>query len=377
MNAPSPSIYELRRAYGGRRVLVTGHTGFKGSWLTLWLHSLGAEVTGYALAPDPLPCLFVAARVEGSCHHVIGDIRDLAQLRAVVRDARPDYLFHLAAQPLVRLSYEQPLETVQTNVLGTTHVLEALRLERNPCAAVIVTSDKCYENRERDAGYREDEAMGGHDVYSMSKGAAELVVASYRRSFFQPADLAKHGIAIATARAGNVIGGGDWARDRLVPDCIAALSTGKQIAVRSPASVRPWQHVLEPLSGYLLLGAKLSTGSAEQRSAYCEGWNFGPRLEDARPVADVVRCMLRHWGAGDWEHRRELDSPHEAGVLRLNIEKAASRLSWRPRWGFEDAVKHTVRWYRAHHGGAAPSDLRQLCLDQIQAYCDAGERTAC
>ncbi len=365
----APTTDELRRAYAGRRVLVTGHTGFKGGWLTLWLRQLGAEVTGYALAADPMPCLFLAAGVERACRHVVADVRDLARLRAVVREARPDVVFHLAAQPLVRLSYEQPVQTVETNVLGTSHVLEAVRQEGRPCAVVVVTSDKCYENREWLWGYREDEAMGGHDVYSMSKGAAELVVSSWRRSFFHPARLASHGIAVASARAGNVVGGGDWAKDRIVPDAITALAAGRAIPVRNPDGVRPWQHVLEPLGGYLLLGARLAASEpAESRARLCEAWNFGPRPEDARPVRAVVDAIVEGWGSGRWEDRRDPSAPHEAGLLRLSIEKAQGRLGWAPRWEFAETFRRTVEWYRAFHGGASKDDLAALCVRQIDDY---------
>jgi CDP-glucose 4,6-dehydratase len=365
----APTAAELRRAYAGKRVLVTGHTGFKGGWLTLWLRELGAEVTGYALAPDPMPSLFLAAGVERACRHVVADVRDLGRLRGVVREARPEFVFHLAAQPLVRLSYEQPLDTIQTNVLGTANVLEALRLEGRPCAVVIVTSDKCYENRERHAGYREDEAMGGHDVYSMSKGAAELVVSSYRRSFFAPARLAEHGVAVASARAGNVVGGGDWAKDRIVPDCIGALAEGRPIAVRNPAAVRPWQHVLEPLGGYLLLGARLAASSSPaERGAFCEAWNFGPELEDARTVREVVEALIAAWGKGSWEDRHDPRAPHEAGLLRLEIEKARTRLGWSPRWRFEETFRRTVEWYRSFAAGAPPDALAALCRRQVADY---------
>ncbi|HEX9050196.1 MAG TPA: CDP-glucose 4,6-dehydratase [Anaeromyxobacter sp.] len=365
----APTRDELRRAYAGKRVLVTGHTGFKGGWLTLWLRELGAEVTGYALAPDPMPSLFLAAGVERACRHVVADVRDLPRLRAAVREARPDAVFHLAAQPLVRRSYEEPVLTVETNVLGTAHVLEAVRQEGRPCAVVVVTSDKCYENREWPWGYREDEPMGGHDVYSMSKGAAELVVASWRRSFFPPARLAAHGIAVASARAGNVVGGGDWARDRIVPDAIAALAAGRPIPVRNPDGVRPWQHVLEPLGGYLLLGARLAAGEpAEARARWCEAWNFGPRTEDARPVREVVDAIVEAWGSGRWEDRRDPAAPHEAGLLRLSIEKARERLGWAPRWPFAETFRRTVEWYRAFHGGASKDDLAALCVRQIDDY---------
>jgi len=363
-----PGDAELRAAYAGRRVLVTGHTGFKGSWLTLWLADLGAEVTGYALAPDTTPALFDRAGVGAACRSVIADVRDAARLAEVVREARPEVVLHLAAQPLVRRSYQQPLETLEINVLGTAHLLEAVRAAGRPCAVVIVTSDKCYENREWLYGYREDEALGGHDVYSMSKGAAELVTASWRRSFFHPARLAEHGVAVATARAGNVVGGGDWAADRIVPDAIAALAAGRPIPVRNPAAVRPWQHVLEPLGGYLLLGARLR---GPQAAAHAEAWNFGPRPEDARPVRQVADALVAAWGAGGWEDRHDPAAVHEAGLLRLSIDKATARLGWAPRWGFDETFRRTVEWYRAFHAGAAPAELAALCRRQIHQYLES------
>ncbi len=379
----APSEAELRAAYAGKTVLLTGHTGFKGGWLALWLRELGAEVTGYALPPDPMPSLFLALGVDRFCRHVEGDVRDLARLRSVLHEVRPDFVFHLAAQPLVRLSYERPVETLQTNVLGTAHVLEAIRQEARPCAAVVVTSDKCYENREWIYGYREDEPVGGHDVYSMSKGAAELVVASYRRSFFPAAKLAQHGVAIASARAGNVVGGGDWAQDRIVPDTIAALAAQRPVLVRNPAGVRPWQHVLEPLGGYLLLGARLAGVEAgalgpaeagrgvEPRVPYCEAWNFGPRQEDARPVRELVEAVIGAWGSGSWEDRHDPKAPHEAGLLRLAIDKARARLGWAPRWRFEETVRRTVEWYRLFHAGAAKDELAALCRRQIREYLES------
>lgn len=258
---PGLAVDELRSAYAGKRVLLTGHTGFKGAWLTLWLERLGAKVTGLSLAPEK-DSVFLTAGVEASCEHRVADIRDLGKVREIVAAVKPDVVLHLAAQALVRRSYVDPLETLGSNVTGTAHVLEAIRLEKHRCAVVVVSSDKCYENREWVYGYREDDAMGGHDPYSMSKGATELVTSSWRRSFFHPAKLSEHGVAIASARAGNVIGGGDWAADRIVPDCIRSLSKGAPIGVRSPKAVRPWQHVLEPLGGYLLLGARLMSTNA-------------------------------------------------------------------------------------------------------------------
>jgi CDP-glucose 4,6-dehydratase len=367
-----PSEGELREAYAGRRVFLTGHTGFKGGWLALWLKELGAEIHGYALAPESTPSLFEATAVASACaRSTLADIRDLPRLEGALREARPDVVFHLAAQALVRVSYDSPLPTLETNLLGTAHVLEAVRRVGRPCAVVVVTSDKCYENREWVYGYREDEAMGGHDVYSMSKGAAELVTASWRRSFFPPAKLAEHGVAIATARAGNVVGGGDWSRDRILPDCIAALAGGRPIAVRNPRGVRPWQHVLEPLSGYLLLGARLSRGPVEERARHCEPWNFGPHLDDARAVRDVVEAVIREWGSGAWEDRHDPSALHEAGLLRLSIEKAQARLGWLPRWRFDETFGKAVGWYKAFHAGTEGAALRALTVRQIHEYLES------
>ncbi len=357
-------VAELRQAYAGKRVLVTGHTGFKGSWLSLWLRELGATVTGFALPPETKPCLFEAARVGEGMRHLEGDVREVPALRAALAEAEPDVVFHLAAQALVRRSYDDPITTLQTNVLGTANLLEALRLERRPCAAVMVTSDKCYENRGWSYGYREDDPMGGHDVYSMSKGAAELVIASWRRSFFAPESFASHRIAVASARAGNVIGGGDWCLDRIVPDCVRALVAGEAVPVRNPRSVRPWQHVLEPLGGYLLLGARLLAGQTD----LCAPWNFGPRLEDAQPTQRLVELFIERWGEGRWEDRHDPRQPHEARFLRLSIEKAQALLGWLPRWNLHKAVEETADWYRGYYRDPPAQGMRELCVQQIRSY---------
>lgn len=360
---------QLAGAYRGRRVLVTGHTGFKGSWLTFWLGRLGAQVTGFALAPRTTPALFDVLGLQDTCEkHVLGDLRDARAVRRTVNAAAPEIIFHLAAQPLVRESYLAPLETFETNVMGTAHLLEAVRLEKLPAAIVVVTTDKCYANREWAYAYREDDALGGHDPYAASKAAAEIVAASYRDSFFGPNKLGEHGVAIATARAGNVVGGGDWARDRIVPDAIAALSSGAPIPVRNPASIRPWQHVLEPLYGYLLLGARLQAGTAAERARFCEAWNFGPRPDAARPVRQVVESLIAAWGSGSWEDRSDPNAPHEGKTLRLAIDKAVGALGWRPTWDFHTTFRKTVAFYRAQHEGQTQQALGALIGGQVDEF---------
>ncbi len=343
--------------WNGKRVLLTGHTGFKGSWLSLWLQSMHAQVVGYSLAPPTNPSLFEVANVGQGMTSVIGDIRDLAKLRAVFAEQRPEIVIHMAAQPLVRYAYQNPVETYATNVMGTVHVLEAVRNTPGVKAVVNVTTDKCYENKEWLWGYREDEPMGGYDPYSNSKGCSELVTSAYRRSFFQD----KKGIALASARAGNVIGGGDWAADRLIPDILRAFEQNHAVIIRNPYATRPWQHVLEPLSGYLTLAELLYTNG----QACAEGWNFGPHDDDARPVQWIVERMVRSWGNGaSWQ----LDGgkhPHEANYLKLDISKAKARLGWEPRWDLSESLEKITAW---HHAYLADTDMHEFTMQQIANY---------
>lgn len=339
----------------GRRVFVTGHTGFKGSWLALWLSQMGAKITGYAL-PATDVSLFRQARIEGLLTHVDGDIRDLPALERAMMAANPEVVFHLAAQPLVRLSYETPVETFATNVQGTVHVLEACRRVRSLRSVVCITSDKCYENREWIWPYRESDPMGGHDPYSASKGAAELVISAYRSSFL-------HGdTKVASVRAGNVIGGGDWAADRLIPDIVGALVAGQSPLIRSPDSVRPWQHVLEALSGYLMIAQRLAEGADWAAS----GWNFGPSDDDARAVGWIVDRMISTWGSGSWAGA-DGPRPHEAKILKLDCSRARNELGWRPVLGLEGALDWIVQWHKAV---AAGDDARSVTLAQLDQYRD-------
>lgn len=347
-------------AYRGRNVLVTGHTGFKGSWLCEWLLSLGARVTGYALEPDTTPALFSQLRLDRRVQHVVADIRSVSDVRRVIVDTEPDFVFHLAAQPLVRRSYKDPVSTWETNVLGTVHVLDALRRLDKPCAAVMVTTDKCYENREWLYAYREIDPLGGHDPYSASKAAAELVVASWRNSFVSPG----HPVRVASARAGNVIGGGDWAEDRIVPDAIRALMRGAPIIVRSPTATRPWQHVLEPLSGYLALAAAMATRREDRQLD--SAFNIGPDDAANRTVRSLVEAVLRHW-PGSWTSEAAPDAPHEAGLLHLDSRKIQRVLGWAPAWDFAEAVRRTVTWYRDANASTG-HDLAERTRQDIQAY---------
>ena len=355
--------------YSGKRVLVTGHTGFKGAWLCEWLLGLGAEVYGLAL-PAQKPSLFFALELERRMRHAIQDIRNEHELGHAIGEWRPDFIFHLAAQALVRVSYREPVQTFATNTLGTAHLLEAVRAGNLACTIVVVTTDKCYENHGGTRNFKESDPLGGHDPYSASKAAAEIVVASYRDSFFA------HGteVALASARAGNVIGGGDWAEDRIVPDCIRALSAGKPVPVRNPIFTRPWQHVLEPLGGYLLLGAKLEearrTKSAEELSRYAQAFNFGPEPSANRTVRELVEEVLRHW-PGTWEQIHQEKHLREAPLLSLAIDKARGTLGWEPRWDFARTVGETVAWYRDYFEDGTKS-MAEFTRGQIAAYSEAG-----
>jgi CDP-glucose 4,6-dehydratase len=339
----------------GKKVLVTGHTGFKGAWLSLWLHSLGADVTGFALAPPTDPSLFVLARLDELITSVHGDVRDLSVLQTAMNAAQPEIVFHLAAQSLVRESYQSPVETYATNVMGTVHLLEAVRVCSSIKAVVNVTTDKCYENREWHWGYREHEPLGGHDPYSSSKGCSELVTAAYRQSF-----LSGQGTAVASARAGNVIGGGDWATDRLIPDFLRAIDAGEVLNIRSPQAIRPWQHVLEPLSGYLMLAERLFRDGGE----FAEAWNFGPVDDDAKTVAWILEALKKKRPAVSWQCSAQ-PQPHEAGYLKLDSSKSRKRLGWSTHWSLETALGKILDWHEEWRKGA---DVRAVTLQQINTY---------
>jgi CDP-glucose 4,6-dehydratase len=356
------------KSYGGKRVLVTGHTGFKGSWLCEWLLGLGADVSGFSLPPATKPALFSQLGLAGRMDHVVGDLRDAASVSKAVAAARPDYVFHLAAQPIVRAAHADPGQTWATNVMGTVNLLEALKDLKRPCAAVIVTTDKVYAASAFE--HIEEDAIGSNDPYGASKAAVEIAVAAWRQSFFQIGK--ERGglplVAMATARSGNVIGGGDWARDRLLPDCVRALTAGEPIPVRNPAAVRPWQHVLDPLAGYLGLAAELRDSLVSRRAArlveLSGPFNFGPAAGDQRPVGEVVEDVLRRW-PGKWRKAPNSGDPLEAAVLRLDSRKAHRVLGWRPRWPFKRAVEQTVAWYK---GASSPSKARELTARQLAEF---------
>lgn len=344
-----------------KKIFITGHTGFKGSWLCLWLHSLGAEITGYALSPPTIPSLFELCKIDRIVHSIIGDVRDNALLTSALNSADPEVVIHMAAQALVREAYKNPVETYSTNVMGTVNLLEAVKYFRNVRVIINVTTDKCYENREWYWGYRENEPMGGYDPYSSSKACSELVTSAYRSSFFNPKDYGTHGVGIASARSGNVIGGGDWAPDRLIPDCVRSILKGEKIIIRNPQAIRPWQHVLEPLSGYLMLAEKLY----EKGPLYAEAWNFGPNDQDAKNVEWIVKKMCVKWGQNASYEIDKGEHPYEAHYLKLDCSKAKSKLCWYPKWNLEQAIDKVIEWVRAYRNG---ENVGKVCQQQVEEY---------
>lgn len=357
--------------FQNRRVFITGHTGFKGAWLSQWLLCHGAHVTGYSLAPPTTPSLFDQLGLQSKVHSVHGDIRNRTQLTQEIEQCRPEFVFHLAAQSLVRNSYKEPVETFDVNVMGTIHVLDALRVLERPCVAVMVTTDKCYQNQERVYGYREHDALGGSDPYSCSKAMAELAIESFQRSWFSRPSGEQRQIRVASARAGNVIGGGDWASDRIVPDCIRSLSKGEPIPIRNRHSRRPWQHVLDPLHGYLKLAERLATAdTAEELQNCCSPFNFGPPKESSHTVGELVDELLQHW-PGKSVDQPELNPPHESTLLSLCTEKAQTILNWSCQWDFSTSVQNTVDWYRRVQNGECPVEVSLEQIRQFEADCVA------
>jgi CDP-glucose 4,6-dehydratase len=349
------------RIYKGKKVLVTGNTGFKGSWICLWLNELGAKVSGYALNPPTKPSLFAIVKLKDSISHHTGDIRDFDKLKKVIKETKPDIIIHMAAQPLVRRSYLEPKYTYEVNVLGTVNVLEAIRQSGTVKALINITSDKCYENREWHRGYKETDPMGGYDPYSSSKGCSELVTAAYTKSFFNPEQYKKHGVAVASVRAGNIIGGGDWAEDRLVPDCMKTLARGETIIIRSPQAIRPWQYMLDPLYGYLLLGARLLKGKSE----YIGPWNFGPADKNIIDVETLVQYIVKFWGEGSYSAVSN-SKFHEARLLKLDINKSVNLLKWHPIMNIQTALKETAEWYRKYY--IEKADMRAESINEIREY---------
>jgi len=353
---------DLHAVYNGKKVFVTGHTGFKGSWLLQWLHLLGADVKGYALAPLHTDDLYNLIDGDALCQSVIADIQDKGTLEEAILSFQPDFIFHLAAQPLVRLSYEIPSETFSVNAIGTAFVLDALRKLEKPCTVVLITTDKVYENKEWLYPYRETDGLGGHDPYSASKACAELIIHSYVHSFFPASHFGKHKKALASTRAGNVIGGGDWAKDRIIPDIIKSLLNNQPVAVRNPAAVRPWQHVLEPLGGYLVLGAALSANPEKHAGA----WNFGPLLDDNKKVEELVKTAIAKWGQGSYQFPELKEQPHEATLLKLDISKAINLLGWMPRYHSGEAIEKTIDWYKSFKENKA--GIKDFTISQITSY---------
>lgn len=348
--------------YRGKKVLVTGHTGFKGSWLSIWLHELGAEVVGIALDPysekDNYALSGIGKKIKAD---IRADIRNGKKIKEIFADYQPEIVFHLAAQPLVRLSYEKPVETYETNVMGTINVMEAIRATNSVKVGVMITTDKCYDNKEQLQGYKETDPFGGYDPYSSSKGACEIAIQSWRRSYFNPEDYGKkHTVSLASVRAGNVIGGGDWALDRIIPDCIRAIETGKPIDIRNPKAIRPWEHVLEPLSGYLLLAQKMW----EQPTSFCEGWNFGPEAESVSTVWEVATELIKEYGKGELKDSSEHNAVHEAKLLMLDISKAKARLGWKPRMNMKQCISLVADWYKKYQS----EDVYNLCVKQITEF---------
>ena len=348
--------------YKGKRILVTGHTGFKGSWLSIWLHELGAEVVGVGLEPYSEKDNFVLSGIGNKIKADIrADIRDAEKMKAVFSEYQPEIVFHLAAQPLVRLSYDIPVETYEANVMGTIHIMEAIRATKSVKVGVMITTDKCYDNCETLQGYVETDPFGGYDPYSSSKGACEVAIQSWRRSFFNPKDYGKkHTVSLASVRAGNVIGGGDWAKDRIIPDCIRALEEGRVIDIRSPKAVRPWEHVLEPLSGYMLLAQLMWDNPTE----YCEGWNFGPEAEGVSTVWEVASEVIKNYGFGELKDSSDPNAVHEANLLMLNINKAKNRLGWYPRMNMQQCIELVVDWYKRYQ----TEDVYELCVEEINKF---------
>lgn len=354
------NLSEIKTALAGKRVLVTGHTGFKGGWLSLWLESIGAKVFGLSLEPPTKPSMFEVCCLETRLDHQIGDIRNFDTVLARVQDVAPDVIFHMAAQPLVRLSYREPLETFASNVMGTAHVLNAVREAKISCAVIVISSDKCYENRSWIWGYKENDPLGGSDPYSASKAATEIVVKSWRQSYFEHA---RSQVNLASCRAGNVIGGGDWAADRVLPDCIRAFGNNEKVELRNPSATRPWQHVLEPLSGYLLVAAKLLGNNPHD---YASEWNFGPTARDVQPVRYLVERMAQNWGDGAGWVTTTKDHPKEAQKLALNCEKATGLLGWQPVWALDQALDKTTEWFKAWHQGG--DDMLEITWAQIASF---------
>lgn len=348
--------------YRGKKVLVTGHTGFKGSWLSIWLNELGAEVVGVALDPYSEKDNYVLSGIGSKMKaDVRADIRDGKRLKEIFAEYQPEIVFHLAAQPLVRLSYEIPVETYETNVMGTIHVMEAIRTTKSVKVGVMITTDKCYDNNEQEEGYVETDPFGGYDPYSSSKGACEVAIQSWRRSYFNPADYGKkHTVSLASVRAGNVIGGGDWALDRIIPDCIRALESDRPIDIRSPKAVRPWEHVLEPLSGYMMLAQKMWN----EPTIYCEGWNFGPEAESVSTVWEVATALTQNYGKGKLQDSSDPNAVHEAKLLMLNISKAKTRLGWKPRMDMKQCMALVADWYKRYQ----TEDVYSLCIEEIEKF---------